>query len=85
MRCRPDSNEDLHSLARLAEALTVKVSYLFEFFSGKKPGKRKKIAKGKNVLKKRRNQNQTGISIGSPKWYTGTEFFPPSVSLLLNN
>jgi len=50
MHCRPDSNEDLHSLARLAEALTVKVSYLF--FSGKKRGKRKRIAKGKSVLRK---------------------------------
>jgi len=64
MHCRPDSNEDLRSLARLAEALTVKVSCLFFW-----EGKRKRTVKGKNFTKKKekRNQNETGISVGSPK------------------
>lgn len=50
MHCRPDSNEDLHSLARLAEALTVKGSCLFL-----REGKRKNEEKSegqKNSLKK---------------------------------
>lgn len=84
MHCRPDSNEDLHSLARLAEALTVKVSCLF-FWEEKR--KEEENCTGQELTKKKEkwNQNKTGISVGSPKRYTNTEFFSPYVSLLLNN
>lgn len=66
MHCRPDSNDDLHSLARLAEALTVKVSCLFVWEESRKE---EENCKGQELTKQKekRNQNKTGISVGSPK------------------
>lgn len=58
MHCRPDSNEDLHSLARLAEALTVKVSCLF-YWEEKR--KEEENCTGQELTKKGKSEIKTKL------------------------